>query len=57
MIVVVGGSSRKVGQDDRYVRDHRRDSRSAWTAFKISPHEHEPGMTGDTEALSRGWRH
>ena len=49
MIVVVGGSSRKAGKTKVMCEIISATRDAAWVAFKISPHHHEPGMTGDTE--------
>lgn len=48
MIVVVGGSSRKVGKTTVMCEIIAATREAAWTALKISPHNHEPVAIGDT---------
>jgi hypothetical protein len=48
MIVVVGGSSRKVGKTTVICEIIAATSEAQWTAVKISPHVHEFGAEGDT---------
>ena len=49
MIVVVGGSSRKVGKTTVMCEIIGATREAGWTALKISPHDHQPGHVGDTE--------
>lgn len=48
MIVVVGGSSRKVGKTTVVCEIIAATPEARWTAIKVSPDDHEPGPTGDT---------
>jgi molybdopterin-guanine dinucleotide biosynthesis protein len=49
MIVVVGGSSRKVGKTTVMCEIINVTREAGWTALKISPHDHQPGHFGDTD--------
>ena len=49
MIVVVGGSSRKAGKTTVMCEIIAATPEAAWTAIKLTPHEHEASRTGDTE--------
>ena len=49
MTVVVGGSSRKVGKTTVMCEIIGATREAAWTALKISPHDHQPGHFGDTD--------
>ena len=49
MIVVVGGSSRKVGKTTVMCEIIGATRDAAWTALKISAHDHQPGHFGDTD--------
>ena len=49
MIVVVGGSSRKVGKTTVMCEIISATREAAWTALKISPHDHQHGHFGDTD--------
>lgn len=49
MIVVVGGSARKVGKTTVMCEIIGATRGAGWIALKISAHEHEPAAFGDTE--------
>lgn len=49
MIVVVGGQCRKVGKTTAVCRIIEAVPEAKWVAVKISPHEHAPAQSGDTE--------
>ena len=49
MILVVGGSGRKVGKTTVACEIIAATREAQWTAIKVTPHAHEPGPHGDTE--------
>jgi len=49
VIVVVGGSARKVGKTTVVCEIVAATKQAQWFAVKISPHAHEPSAFGDTE--------
>jgi molybdopterin-guanine dinucleotide biosynthesis protein len=49
MTIVVGGSSRKAGKTTVMCEIIAATREAAWTAIKLTPHEHEDSRTGDTE--------
>jgi molybdopterin-guanine dinucleotide biosynthesis protein len=49
VIVVVGGSGRKVGKTTVACEIIAATAEARWTAIKITPHAHEPSPHGDTE--------
>ena len=49
MILVVGGSGRKVGKTTVACEIIAATREAQWTAIKVTPHAHEPSPHGDTE--------
>jgi molybdopterin-guanine dinucleotide biosynthesis protein len=49
VILVVGGSGRKVGKTTVACEIIEATREARWTAIKITPHAHEPGLHGDTQ--------
>jgi molybdopterin-guanine dinucleotide biosynthesis protein len=49
VILVVGGSGRKVGKTTVACEIISATREAAWTAIKITPHIHNPSLHGDTE--------
>jgi molybdopterin-guanine dinucleotide biosynthesis protein len=49
VILVVGGSSSKVGKTTVICEIIAATRDARWTAVKITPHQHEPKQHGDTE--------
>ena len=45
----MGGSSRKAGKTTVICEIIAATREAEWTAIKISPHDHEPSLHGDTE--------